>query len=325
MAFSKLTKFGEQYIHKICDDTGTKLLSGNNGPMPYTYPIINKNWTSHALYPPANQKEITNGIELANALIYWYNYYCKIYGLDANVIAAQGITESNYNIWIYAGFAKAGGQPIANQSTASGLNQFLSTTMFDVVVNKHGQHYNEQNPFTATEIAKMTKNLIGDINVVDTYKVGGYVTGQPPSQYQIGWTNRPIYHQNVIDNPGIMIKAQCVYMKYIADLCSSLTSSTIISYGWGSSYARKTYPDTVAAIQRGAGAKAATDGVNYVLKIFGILGDKFNLLGAQGKIQPKNYKIKGEYFGYDDFMNDKDISKNLKLFEPYNSFETTLG
>ena len=69
--------------------------------MPYTYPILYIPWTSNALYPPANTRKIANGVELAEAIIYWYDFYAKMYELDANVLAAQAYTESAYTLWTY--------------------------------------------------------------------------------------------------------------------------------------------------------------------------------------------------------------------------------
>ena len=320
MAYFALTEKGINFIHHVCDGSGTEFISGKNGPMPYTYPVINQIWTANA-YCKGNK--ITNGYQLAEALIYWYNYYAGIYGLDANVLAAQAFLESTYHIWVFAGYAKEAG---ANQSTASGLNQFISTTAFNIIVANNGHNLGNISPFTSDEIAKITKNFIGNPMIKSSWEVGAYMTGPPPLSFQTGWTNRPIYHQNAIDNPDIMIKAQCVYIKYIADRCNSLTSSTIMCYYQGDSFAKKTYAETVAAVQAGApGVRGANDGLKYVLKLFGVLGDKDNVLGAQGKIQPRNYKTPGQYFGYDSGMDGINKSKNLRLYEPFDGFNTNLA
>jgi hypothetical protein len=129
-----ITNEGKKFIHNICDKTGTSHLIGNNKGMPYTYPILNITWTSHALYKGS---KITNGVELAEAIIDWYDYYSEKFGLDANVLAAQAYTESSYTLWTYAGISKDRNNPnlpSTSQSTASGLNQILSTTAFNLII-----------------------------------------------------------------------------------------------------------------------------------------------------------------------------------------------
>ena len=326
MAYFPITEKGEEFIHYVCDKTGTNNLSGNYGPMPYTYPLIKtKIWESNALYPPDNKRKIANGIELAEAIIYWYNFYAEKFQLDANVLAAQAFCESSYKLWIYAPFSPNSQQPTVYQSTASGLNQIITTTAWSIIIGNTVN--NTLCSFTTEEIAKITKGFVGNPipqpNLETSWQVGLYLSGPPQPSVQIGWANRPIYHQNAIDNPDIMIKAQCAYIKNIANKCNSLTSSTIMCYYQGE-YEKKSYPETIAAVQAGAaGTKGATAGINYVLKIFGVLGDKDNFLAAQGL--ERKYKPAGYYFGYDSYMDAINESKNLKLGDPYIGYKTTLA
>jgi hypothetical protein len=112
-------------------------------------------------------------------------------------MAAQAHQESGYNVWAY---------PLS--STASGISQFVVEALYDVVINSRAG-INQYVPILITppEIALITKNINGDLTDINTYKV----------KTQLGRENRPTLHQNVIDNPEIMIKAQYRYMKYIHD------------------------------------------------------------------------------------------------------------
>ena len=313
MAYSNaLTQEGRKFIYEVCKGTGTKFISGNNGIMPYTNPFINKTWTSQATY---NGSLITSGEQLGDALIYWFNLYAEMFKLDANVVAAQAYAESGYKIWIYVAYIKDNSW----QSTASGINQFLMSTFFGTVID------NAYGAFTADEIAKFTKNLVHPEDK-NSYRVGGKTIGPPAPNYQNGWTNRPILHQNIIDNPDLMIKAQCAYLNYISNLCKTFTSSTLFCYSRGEGFAKNTYLDTINACKNSKLNKDGTyikEGLKYVQSIFGILGDKNNLLASKGL--GRGYKPIGYYFGYDDAYFTKNDPKNLKLFDTYNPYNTTLG
>ena len=130
--------------------------------------------------------------------------------------------------------------------------------------------------FYSEEIAKITKVLLEILFLNLILKHHGklvlYLSGPPQPSVQIGWANRPIYHQNAIDNPDIMIKAQCAYIKYIANKCNSLTSSTIMCYYQGE-YERKTYAETITAVQAGAaGTKGANAGHKLCTENFWCFG-----------------------------------------------------
>jgi hypothetical protein len=241
-------------------------------------------------------KIISTPDELANALIYWFNTYAKQYDLDANVIAAQAYAESSYVIWNYAQY----------DSTASGISQVLMSTIWDLIIRDNGKAYNSSNPITPEEVYALNYNL-EQKDVVPSYRVST----------SVAWDNRPLLHQNVINNPGIMIKAQCKYMNYIAGKCGNLTSSALFGYNRGPLYAQKTYTQSIVDCKNGKESKAAPgyekEGLKYVLKIFGVLGDKENWLTGRGL--GRNYKPIGQYFGYDDNIGDK--TKNLRLKESF--------
>jgi hypothetical protein len=319
MAFRKLTVEGKDYIKTACNGNGNSLLSGKsiykitdtkseyynpNAVLPLFYPrpprtsIAEYNaWINNIvtwISNPAINGNITTNSQLGDAIIKWYDKYGEIFQMDANVLAAQTYQESKYCVWAY---------PLT--STAAGISQFTSDTVIDIIIkNKHTKEIEATLPktdpnllkFSDAEIAKITKNVTGEIKDNATYDIGS----------TLGRENRPIMHQNITDNPELLIKAQYRYMKYIASKCNSLTSATLFGYSRGPyGYAYSSY---ILAINKASqhapvGVKKEPyedEGINYVFNIFCILGDKNNELS-------KN-KLPGKHFGY-----DKGASGNIDL------------
>lgn len=298
MAYVPITEEGKAFINAVCTDSktgGAKLLSGKNKyPMPYTGPpLVDQTWTANFTY---NGTLVTTGEMLAEALIAWFNKYGEDYEMDANVIAAQAYVESRYVMWTYSG----------GDSAASGVNQFEMLTFFGIVVENAGS----TEKMTPIEIATLTAGL-DENRSRDSYNIRS-------STFINARHNRPILHQNIINNPELIIKAQCRYMKDIANKSDSLTSTTLFCYNRGL-YMSNTY---TKSIQRCNNAhKSDPDyqksGLDYALKVFGVLGDQNNFLETKGL--PQGYKLKGKCFGYNE-SKGKDDPKNLKLTEGFNAF-----
>lgn len=278
-----LTEKGKAFIRSKCSGTGNSLLYGKSpykikdttskyynpdGVLPFCSPATSptKMWLASPKY---EGKTITTNSEFGEALIKWYDKYAKLYLLDANVLAAQAFQESGYKAWNY---------PLT--STASGLCQFINDAVFDWVIDK--SKYTSITPkFTDDEIALITKNIVGNkSNFKETYSVGS----------QQGKQNRPILHQNVIDNPDLMIKAQCRYMRYLANRCDSLASSALFGYSRGPGNATSSYAESItkAKVYNTSGTYHE-EGVDYVYKIFKLLYDNFgyNFLEMQETPDPK--------------------------------------
>jgi len=81
-------------------------------------------------------------------------------------------------------------------------------------------------------------------------------------------SNRQKLHQNIMNNPEILIKAQAAYMQYISRRNNNLTSSTLFAYNRSGSLRSSSYPE---AIKRCKTPQA--EGVQYVDKIFKVLSD----------------------------------------------------
>lgn len=280
MAYTPLTQQGKNFIRKVCEGTGNSLLVGKSkykindttsdnynpdGVLPYCYPQPSptKDWYSNAKF---DNKPITSNQQLGEAIINWYDKYGKIYEMDANILAAQAYAESAYIVWNY---------PLT--STASGISQFTSATVFEMIISNK---YNIEPKFTQEEINAITKNVTGNTSSKDTFSVGN-MTGKK---------NRPIMHQNITDNPEIMIKAQFRYMKLISNRCNGMASSTLFGYSRGPfGHAFPSYTKSIASATNSADYQI--EGIGYVYKIFSLLGNN-------------NYHPKG-YFGYDQLkMHD---------------------
>lgn len=272
-----LTEKGKKFIRAVCKGTGTSLLRGINkrGVLPYCDPPQQPNteWISHAKF---NGKPIENNEQLGEALIYWYNYYGDQYKLDANVLAAQAFQESAYRIWIYS-----------EVSSASGIGQFLPAAIYDIILINN---YSYIRP-------KMTQSEI-DAILLNTYgknpdgSAGVYQTTYALSS-EMGKQNKPIMHQNIIDNPEIMIKAQFRYMKFIASYGkSALTSQVLFGYSRGIGNIGKTYSDSIALASNSKNYQ--DEGIEYVFKIFRYLSLPQAING-----------VNGMYFGYDGLGMEK--------------------
>lgn len=256
MATTKLTEKGEAFIRSKVNGSNKSYLQGTaTAVLPYCYPLTqtSKVWTSNPLINGGI--DYPNGIrtndQLATALIKWYNKYAddEHFSMDANILAAQGYEESALKIWNYA-----------INSSASGISQFVARTFYESIIkNKRGN-------FTDTEIIALTTNMSGY-----TYQSG--VT--PPINpfvvdNKLGRYNRPILHQNIIDNPEIMIKAQAEYMKWISTRCNSVASCTLFGYSRGPylAYNNDSYNDWINAAITKIKSGYEKEGITYVYRIF---------------------------------------------------------
>jgi len=266
MAVTKISKKGEEFIRSKINGTGTSYLSGSakdkygsvpDNPtkvLPFCNPLTNINdvWTSN---PNINGGVRTND-ELATALIKWYNKYAETFEMDANVMIAQAYQESGLKVWNYA-----------VNSTACGITQFVDNTFLALIQNN-------RNRFSTAELQALTTGMYDY-----TYQPG--VT--PPKDRflkteRLGKKNRAIIHQNIVDNPEIMIKAQFDYMDYIGTYCGDLASSTLFRYNRGLMTLKKTssYTEVIEMAQSPKRSKDyEVEGINYVYAIFKLLYDNF--------------------------------------------------
>jgi N-acetyl-anhydromuramyl-L-alanine amidase AmpD len=297
----KITEEGKKFIRGVCSKGDKGLLSGKlTKPLPFSSPAVpsSKIWECKIKDPNSDDpnKMIENGNELAEAIIFWYEKYAAQYNLDANILAAQAYVESNFRMWVYN----------ESISTASGICQFIMTTVYDVIVVNQRRHITSRD---REDIDKITKDLRNP-NLLQSYQVGGENSGD--ARY-----NRPILHQNVIDNPDVMIRAQFKYMKFISSRCNNLASTSLFVYNRGISFASKTYSGAIQrATRRGGGYE--NEGINYVLKTFIVLGDRTNKLNAKfGTNIGVRPKPDSYYFGYDNLFDGIDVYKPNPNFDAF--------
>lgn len=230
------------FIDSKCKpETGDSLLKGKNGYiLPHASPKISstKIWEAE-IYDGA--KKIKTNKEFGDALKKWYKNYSDEYGLDVGVLVAQAYQESAFKAWNYS------------DTGALGLTQFTPSTIQTMIINNGGAVTPK---FTKEEIAKIKYNITTDIVLAE---------------------NRAQLHQNIINNPEIMIKAQARYMKHIALKCNNYTSTALFGYNRGVGLVRKTYLDSVQSAReyglrlKKKNEKYEEEGVLYVHKIFVLL------------------------------------------------------
>lgn len=203
-----LSKKGESFIRKKCVEIGNKIFTGShNYHLFRSIPEIPPNYVWIASPKDDNDNLITTPTQYADSLILWFNEYGKKYEINANIIAAQAYHESGYIPWNF---------PL--NGTASGISQFTMETVHNIIIN------NRDGSFVNDEINALLLNLPNsgrDLSVFNTQSGG------------LGRYNRATLHQNISNNPKIMIKAQCSYMNIIANRCGNLASSALFGYNAG--------------------------------------------------------------------------------------------
>ncbi|MFW6219858.1 MAG: N-acetylmuramoyl-L-alanine amidase [bacterium] len=312
----KLSNFGIEFINFICSGGDSisdrrnggnrpednNLLKGTNGVMLYsnnpdTGNAINKEWTAEIKNDSG--EIITENQELAPLLIQWFNKYGKEYDLDPNVLAAQCYILTKFRMWYYPNTKE--------DSTASGLVQMEMNDVYNMIVK------NFNGTFSTSDFNTITNGLT-DPDLQTSYEPQNV----NPDVSRISRINRGILHQNIINNPKIMIKYYARIMSYLANNCNKLTSSTLFCYYRGSRYTSNTYSNVIKKAQKEKGETFTNDGLDHVLKVFGVLGDKANIAF---NYRVENYKPKGYYFGYDELallLNFDEFEANKAESSVYN-------
>lgn len=323
MRRTELTQKGKDFIEQVVKLGGGSLLEGNNGPLPFsddgTGKEVDKTWIVSAVASDGKPLNTTN---LAKSLQVWFQKYADMYELDPNILAAQAYVESGYRLWYYS-----------DKTTASGLLQFDMLDIFSLVVNNFGAggplYWSEEN-LTAFKPLNVIVDDIEQELAITSYQPD---KGAPGTK-NLAKKNRTILHQNIIDNPEYMIKAQARYMRYFAENCSKLASTSLLCFKAGNDYVTSTYSRSIEKLLKkydnDKTNPTVTDALNYVLTVWGVLGDEKNRIFGGKKTE---YKPSGYYFGYDDifttnsnsdltyYPNDKkdDTGKQIGNFDSYNA------
>lgn len=299
MAYKRLTEKGKKFIKHVVSTQSNKL-SGKQTmagvdfsryfdvfDLPQDTDTNNFEWKMRR-----NSMSID---EYGNNLIKWFDKYAEEYDLDANILAAQTYIESLFKIWVFSNKRnKKTTKPYF--PAALGLAQFVPPTIYENI-----------NALSDEEILKLTYGLTSNyVNIFNN-----------DSSNSNAIMNIPILLQNLIDNPELMIKMQTHYMSLCADQADGLASSALIGYNRGSGLiSRISYSETIYNIKQ-YGVKKDNpnyyqEGIDYVYKVFSVLGDENNNSGFNGK--PKGY-----YFGYDIGMNYQPTDENIASY--FDSFD----
>lgn len=291
MPFKKITKLGEEFIKNRCASDGAFGNDRFSGKRKFALPKSNVPAGTIFTSNPKDEQQnpITSSDVLANNLISWFNRYCQLYALDANIIAAQSYAESGYNLWIYS------------EGGAMGVSQFLDGAIFDTII---------KNKYTfQDELDDIVENLNGDTTdiriIIPNFSTRDKTIVSTSDTTMVAKQNRQQLFQNIINNPKIMVKAQCYIMSQIGQNNNNLASSSLFAYNRGSYLTSTSYDDMIDKTQKRYGKEYIKEGLNYVDRIFKVLAGKEPLL-PKSTIKP-NQSIG---FGYDiDFTE-----ANLKYF-----------
>jgi hypothetical protein len=290
MAFKALTKKGEEFILNRCLANSA---FGNNrfsGKRKFALPKSNNPDTTVYTSAPLDEAgaPILTPEALAKNLISWFNRYSKDYLLDANIIAAQAYAESSYNLWIYS------------EGGAMGLTQFIDTALYDTVL-KNTREFEVEGEL-------LTNGVAGDSTdirvIIPNYNTRDKTILSTKDTVAVAKTNRAILFQNIINNPRVMIKAQCYIMDFIGERNNNLAASSLFAYNRGGYLRSNSYDDLIDKTQKRYGSEYIKEGVTYVNRIF-------NLLAGKEPLVPVG-------FGYDiDFtqadVNYRNISQTVLI------------
>ncbi len=212
----------------------------------YIKKLINKSVTKDIL----KKSNINLTVEeYRDKVLFWLEKYCEQFKLNTNILAVQIEAESSYRPNAYSTYK--------GYINAMGVTQFLRGTINDYIL------LDKDKNFSDAEKKLITKDI-------DTLSNGTVSSS---------WRTQLYY--NVSENPEIMIKAQAVYMNFIANkITSDLASVCLYCYNRGDSYARETYSETLAACIKNQGDNEK-EGILYVDKIFKNLKKHFNVFLTQ--------------------------------------------
>jgi len=276
MGYSKITTAGRAFLVDYAKkQSPNSLLTGNNGEFIYSIDVpVNKQWKSNAKKFNSNVL-IEGNVELINELIKYYEHYCELMDLDANFMMAQTYVESNFKVWTYA--------PKVLNSTASGMIQFLMSTIYHVIIkNNDIPDGYEIARFTQDEIDRIT-NGISDVTLgsddqpIPLSVIKNNVKYFKPAENTNAMRIRLILHQNLIDNLDIMVKAHCSFMRNNLNIADNYIASALFGYNRGPSYIKPSFKETLNTYLKsndlyGSGYK---EGSHYVAKIFKLVSNKF--------------------------------------------------
>jgi len=296
---TKITDQGKKFIDKVIDDGGNSLLKGNNGILPFSDDgngeSIDTEWTVNSKF---NGNELTTS-NLKDALIKWFEDAGEDYGLDPNVLAAQCYVESGFKLWWYD-----------KKTTKSGINGFTMSMIYSVIVDNFS---NVEPKMFDMEKASIINNLKFPLSSTSYQPTSGNKNTK-----NVARLNRSILHQNIINNPDVMIKAQARYMRYLSNNSAKLVSTSLFCYNRGTNFLANTYSRAIEKSKKNDTQQELTEGLNYVLKVFGVLGDTINLIKASFN---KKYKPKYYSFGYNNLFitnNESDLNNYPNdNFNPY--------
>jgi hypothetical protein len=292
MAYKKLTETGKDFIRNVANKAnGTALLVGKNGLLPFSDETTNKIWTANVIWTgndndSRNGTPITTNSTFAEYLIFLFDTYSEQYEMDANIIAAQAYQESKYRTWFYK-----------SKNTPSGISQLPMNTVYDVLYNK---------VWVTTEEKDIITNGMIEPQRNSSWHKNRNEKFLNKTNYETQETNRSILHQNMIDNPHIIIKMQCGLMDFISERNANLASSSLFAYNREIQLSSKNYIELINKTSREFTNDYANGGIIYAEEIFGYLGDKDNKF-----ITTLDNSTKGYWFGY----------KQLNLGSKWNDYE----
>ena len=279
-----LNNTGKEFIRHIANvASNNALLQGSNGILPNSSETEDKTWKCNVVNILRNNKSITNNSDFAEYIIELYDLYAQVYDVDANIMAAQGYQDSRYRCWYYLNFG-----------AGSSLYNLPMNLVYDIIYNPEKGWLNDdekdllidglEKPDRASSWIKTKNEKFLNSENIETQKA-----------------NRSVLHQNMIDNPHLIIKMQSALMSYIALRNNNLCSSSLFAYKMDSELESNNYIQAINKISREYGDSRSDSGIVYTEKIFGYLGDRNNEF-----VDDLTKETRGYWFAYKIDLNKED-------------------
>jgi len=322
-----LTEKGKEFIRFVANGTTNGLLVGRNT---YNLPFSFDNGTGSFVASPLsdNGQPITNDGELAESLISWFDEYALIYSIDANQMAAQLYAETKFKLWDY------------NSNGGLGIGRITPNVLYGVLNNQSLEIGSGDEPYlvpmSSTERDTIYNGLTGatPIELTDISISEGM-----ESEIERAVNNRILLHQNIINNPKIMIKAHFALMASIGIRNNNVTASAYLAYKINPTLETQPansfdggLPQAIRKIREDKDRfNKLSDGLNYSSSIFTLFAD-----GDPTGLKPRpdisfGFKYKegsgrfksADPYGFDtfeayktDFGVDENVRKQILLLHP---------
>ena len=278
----ELTEHGKSFMRKVGEHYGNNdnsLLQGNNGILPFSNETdANKVWVANVKDIFNDNRPVKTNSQFIEYLINLYIEYADEFNVDANIVAAQGFEESEYKTWYYH-------TDDIRVLTSASIAQLPMDMMYYAIYDEELTWLddNQKNKI----INGMEKpDLPSSWRNVENIDPSGKIEDRQRS-------NHSVFHQNMIDNPDIVVFIQCRFISYISLNNGNYASSSLFAYNSNWKNKSTNYIQLLNEFDKKEDVDDTIKQCEYVERIFGYLGDP-----KQENIKKLRPYVRGFSFNY---------------------------